>query len=67
MSRSPARRGSPCVGQMREEILGTTRRHFTEFADVMAEAAKAGTVCVLGGSAAENAATEHGWTKKKVL
>ena len=53
--------------QMREEILGTTRRHFTEFADVMAEAAKAGTVCVLGGSAAENAATEHGWTKKKVL
>ena len=33
----------------------------------MAEAAKAGTVCVLGGSAAENAATEHGWTKKKVL
>lgn len=51
--------------QMREEILGTTRRHFTEFADVMAEAAKAGTVCVLGGSAAENAATEHGWSKKK--
>lgn len=53
--------------RMREEILGTTRRHFTEFADVMAEAAKAGTVCVLGGSAAESAATEHGWTKKKVL
>nr|WP_294512784.1 insulinase family protein [uncultured Bilophila sp.] len=53
--------------QMREEILGTTRRHFTEFAEVMAEAARAGTVCVLGGSAAENAATAHGWNISKVL
>lgn len=51
--------------QMREEILGTTRRHFTEFADVMAESGQSRDgVCVLGGSAAENAATEHGWTKK---
>ena len=53
--------------RMREEILGTTRRHFTEFAEVMAEAARVGTVCVLGGSAAENAAAAHGWSIKKVL
>ncbi len=53
--------------QMREEILGTTRRHFTEFADVMAEAARTGTVCVLGGSAAESVASARGWTVQKVL
>lgn len=53
--------------QMREEILGTTRRHFTEFADVMAEAARAGTICVLGGSAVESAAKERGWAVRKIL
>lgn len=53
--------------QIHEEIFGTTCRHFTEFADVMVGAAKVGTVCVLSGSAAENTATEHGWTKKRVL
>jgi len=36
-------------------------------ADVMAEAARAGTVCVLGGAAAENAAAERGWTATRLL
>ena len=52
---------------MREEILGTTRKHFAEFAEVMAEAAKTGTICVLGGSAAESAAAANGWITRKIL
>lgn len=53
--------------QMREEILGTTQKHFQTFADVMSEAARKGTVCVLGGAQAESAAGERGWSVRKVL
>lgn len=52
---------------MREQMLATTRKDFNEFAEVMAEAAKAGTVCVLGGTAAETAAAEHGWSVRRLL
>lgn len=52
---------------MREEILGTTAKHFNEFAEVMAEAAQMGGVCVLGGSGAEAAAEKHGWPVAKLL
>lgn len=34
---------------MREEILSTTEKHFREFSEVLAEAAKTGHICVLGG------------------
>lgn len=53
--------------QMREEILGTTQKHFQAFADVMSEATRKGAVCVLGGAQAESVAGEHGWSVRKVL
>ena len=53
--------------QMRDEILSTTVKDFRDFAEVMAEAAHGGAVCVLGGSAAETAAAEQGWTVRKLL
>ena len=53
--------------QMREEILATTGAHFRQFADVMEEAARTGSVCVLGGSATEAAARQHGWDMQKLL
>ena len=52
---------------MREEMLSTTLKDFNDFAEVMAEAAKAGNVCALGGSAVQSAAREHGWQVKQVL
>lgn len=53
--------------QMREEILSTTKKHFIEFADVMSEFAKVGTICILGGSAATSIAEQKGWTIHPVL
>ena len=54
-------------GLMREEILSTTEKHFREFAEVLAESAKTGAICVLGGPATEAAATAHGWSSKKLV
>ena len=53
--------------QMREEMLGTTARHFTDFADVLAAAAREGSICVLGGPKTEAAATEQGWASQRLL
>ena len=53
--------------RMREEILGTTERHFSEFADVLAEAARQGAVCVLGGPKTKEAAEAHGWAAQNLL
>ena len=53
--------------QMREEILGTTERHFTQFAEVLAEAARQGAICVLGGPKTEEAAQAHGWAAQRLL
>ena len=52
---------------MREEILGTTERHFTQFAEVLAEAARQGAICVLGGPKTEEAAQAHGWAAQRLL
>lgn len=52
---------------MREEILSTTAKDFQNFADIMAEAARSGVVCVLGGSSVESVATEQGWKTEKLL
>ncbi len=52
---------------MREEILATTEKHFRDFAEVLAEAAKAGHICVLGGPKAEAAAKEHGSQSSKLV
>ncbi len=51
----------------REEVLGCTIRHFHEFGGALAEAMENPKVCVLGGSAAANAARSHGWAVKKLL
>ena len=53
--------------QMRDEILGTTAQHFREFAQVLDAARAQAAVCVLGGSAVEEAAQEQGWVKEKLL
>lgn len=53
--------------QMREEILGATERHFTQFAEVLAEAARQGAVCVLGGPKTEEAAQAHGWAAQRLM
>lgn len=53
--------------QMRDEILSTTAKDFHAFAEVMAEASRVGAICVLGGNAAEAAATEQGWAVQKLL
>lgn len=53
--------------QMREEILSTTGRHFREFAEVLAAAARTGAVCVLGGPKTEAAAKAHGWASQRLL
>lgn len=53
--------------QMREEMLGTTGRHFREFAEVLREAARVGEVCVVGGEAAASAAREHGWACEQLV
>lgn len=53
--------------QMREEILSTTPKDFHNFAECMAEAARNGVVCVLGGATAQTTAEEQGWKMEKLL
>ena len=52
---------------MREEVLSTTEKHFREFAEVLAEAARAGATCVLGGPKTEAAAQAHGWSSSQLV
>lgn len=52
---------------MREQILSTTAKDFQNFAEIMAEAARCGVVCVLGGSSTEHAAKAGGWTLETLL
>ncbi|GHU91072.1 peptidase M16 [Deltaproteobacteria bacterium] len=53
--------------QIREEMFAVTPRHFRAFADVLAEVAKKGAVCVLGGRQAKETAQTRGWTVQKLL
>ncbi|MDR2574690.1 MAG: insulinase family protein [Desulfovibrio sp.] len=53
--------------RMREEMFATTPKHFREFAEVLAEVARRGAVCVLGGSKAEECARVKGWTVRNLL
>lgn len=53
--------------EMRDQVLSTTGQHFRDFAEVMEQAARTGSVCVLGGSATESAAAEEGWAAQKLL
>lgn len=53
--------------QMREEMLGTTARHFNDFAEVLAAAAREGSICVLGGPKTEAVATEQGWASQRLI
>ncbi|MDO5484255.1 MAG: peptidase M16, partial [Desulfovibrionaceae bacterium] len=67
LSRWLTRDTEECRQQMREEMLGTTAQHFSAFADVLAEAAARGAVCVLGGPKTEDAAKEHAWPMQRLL
>ncbi|MBQ3058688.1 MAG: insulinase family protein, partial [Desulfovibrio sp.] len=53
--------------QIREEILGTTAQHFADFADVLAEAAAKGSICILGGPKTEETAQAQGWPVQRLL
>lgn len=53
--------------QMRDEILGTTVKHFHEFAEAMDAAAQKGSVCALGGPAVQAEAEAKGWKQEKLL
>ncbi len=53
--------------QMRDEILSTTAKDFKAFADVMEQVAKEGSICILGGSAAEEAGKAQGFVVSKLL
>lgn len=53
--------------RMRDEILSTTAKDFQNFAEIMAEVAHTGLICVLGGSTAESTAQELGWKSEKLL
>ena len=44
--------------QVREEVLGTTAKHFREFGQALEVFATKGRVCALGGKAVERAASE---------
>ncbi|MDD6088698.1 MAG: insulinase family protein [Desulfovibrionaceae bacterium] len=52
---------------LREELLGTTAKHFEDFKGVMEEFAARGTICVLGGSETEREADLRGWHKQRIL
>ncbi|MDR2801067.1 MAG: insulinase family protein [Desulfovibrio sp.] len=51
----------------RDEIFAVTPKHFREFAEVLAEVAREGAVCVLGGSGAEKCARAEGWPVRNLL
>ncbi len=53
--------------RMREEILGTTAQHFRDFAAIMHEVGKTGTICILGGSKAEEYGKAQGFEVQKLL
>ncbi|MDR1947461.1 MAG: insulinase family protein [Desulfovibrio sp.] len=54
-------------GRMREEILGTTQKDFTDFAAALEALKDKGRVCVLGGAALERTAAEQGWPALKIV
>lgn len=53
--------------KMREEVLGTTNRHFKELGEALASFAVKGRIAALGGPALERAAREKGWQVRTVL
>ncbi len=53
--------------QMRDEILSTKAKDFNDFAQIMEQASKQGSICILGGSKAEEAAQAEGFTIHKLL
>ncbi len=53
--------------QMRDEVLSTTAKDFNDFADIMEQAAKSGSISIVGGSKAEQAGQEQGFVVQKLL
>ncbi len=66
MNRTLSRYTDEMRQTMREEMLGTTKKDFRNFADVV-EMLKDGDICVLGGQDAEKAASDNGWTCTKIF
>ncbi len=53
--------------KMRDEILSTTAQHFRDFAAIMQEVARVGSICILGGSKAEEYGQKEGFAVQKLL
>ncbi|MDR3320752.1 MAG: insulinase family protein [Desulfovibrio sp.] len=53
--------------KMRDEIFAVTPGHFREFAEVLAEVARKGAVCVLGGLKAKECAETRNWPVRSLL
>jgi Zn-dependent M16 (insulinase) family peptidase len=53
--------------QMRDEILGTSLKHFHAFAEIMDHIRGQAHSCALGGNQLEHYAKEQGWEIKKIL
>lgn len=53
--------------QLREEVLQTSPADFKRFGEALKSLQHQGRVCVLGGSAAAQAADASGWVKKQLL
>ncbi len=54
-------------GQIRDEILGTRAEDFRRFSEVLAEAARVGVICTLGGAGVEEAAARNGWVVNNIM
>ncbi len=53
--------------RLREEILGTTPKHFKDFGHALNAFTTKGSICALGGTALERIAREQGWECLRVL
>ncbi|MDL2267047.1 insulinase family protein [Desulfovibrio sp. OttesenSCG-928-G15] len=53
--------------QLREEILGTSARHFKEFGQALEAFSAKGRICALGGKALEKVAAKEGWVREQIL
>ncbi len=53
--------------QMRDEVLSTTAQDFNNLADIMEQAAKLGSISILGGAKAEQAGQSQGFAVQKLL
>ncbi len=53
--------------RLRDEVLSTTNKHFTEFAGTLEAATQGAAICALGGSDLQAVATDKGWSTITLL